>query len=174
MNHLRNLRAGKAEARNPFAIEEEPRKRVVQRVVRHTADTDGKFYCGIPEQRALDLLDHLARNKAAYGKAAHVNAEREHLAVTGMPEEEFKVARPRTFVNQARKARKRKQEVNKNVHGLNLYKNIPRLIKSPDFGASGFFGLMLGLEVEMFLMSQSGRMVQLLVSPLKLLWKNIP
>ena len=126
---LHDFSPRKAEARDPLAIEEEAREPVVQRVVRHAADTDGKFHRGIPEQRTPYLLDHLARDKAADCKAAHVDAEREHLAVAGVPEEKLEVARPRTFVNQACKTRKRKQEIDQDIHGVNLYKKGAGLCK---------------------------------------------
>ena len=117
MKHdLRNFGAGEPEARHPVTIEEETRKQVVQRVVCHTANADGEFHSGIPEQRPLDLFDHLARNEAADGKPAHVDAEREHLAVAGMPEEKFEVSCPRAFVNEARKPGEGKQEVDQSVH----------------------------------------------------------
>ena len=68
-------------------------------MVRHSADTDRQFYDAVPEQWTLGTDDHLARHKASDGKAAHINAERKHLAVAGMPQEKFKVSRPRAFVN---------------------------------------------------------------------------
>ncbi len=126
---LHDFGTRKAEARDPLAIEEEAREPVVQRVVRHAADTDGKFHRGIPEQRTPHLLDHLARNEAADRKAAHVDAEREHLAIAGMPEEEFKVAGPRAFVNETSEPGEGKQEIDQDIHGVNLYKKGAGLCK---------------------------------------------
>ena len=95
----------------PRRIVEYPGQPNVQRVVRDTANTDSQFHQAIPKERALGFLDHLACNKAAYGKAAHINAEREHLAVARMPQEEFKVSSPRAFVNEAREPGQGKQEI---------------------------------------------------------------
>ena len=119
---FRHLGAGKPETRHPVAIEEETREQVVQRMVRHTAYADGKFHRRIPEQRTPHLLDHLARDKAADGKAAHVDAEREHLAIARMPEEEFEVAGPRAFVNEAGKPGEGEKEIDENVHTLIITK----------------------------------------------------
>ena len=110
-HHLGNLGARKAQARNPFAIKEKSRKQVVERVVNQAANTDGQFHRRIAKQGPLYPFHHLARNKTTDGKTAHVNAQREHLAVAGVAQEKLEVAGPGTFVNEAGKTRKRKEEI---------------------------------------------------------------
>lgn len=102
--------------RHKRGIVENPREPVVQRVVRHATDTDSQFHGGIAQQRAPNLFDQLACDKATDGKATHVDAERKHLPVARMSEEEFEVACPRAFVNEAREPGKGKQEVDEDVH----------------------------------------------------------
>lgn len=121
-NHLRDFGTDMAKACRKFAIEEEPGEQIVERMVGDTANTNRKFHGSIAEQRALHLFDKLARDKATNGKAAHVDAEREHLPVAGMAKKEFEVTGPGTFVNEASEPGERKEEINKNVHGVNLYK----------------------------------------------------
>ena len=80
------------------------------------AYTDSQFHCRVTEQRPLHLLDHLARDKAADSKAAHVDAEREHLPVAGVAQEQFEVTGPGTFVDESRETRKGEEEIDENVH----------------------------------------------------------
>ena len=108
---LGNLGARKARARNPFTIKEKSRKQVVERVVNQAANTDGQFHRRIAKQGPLHPFHHLARNKTTDGKTAHVNAQREHLAVAGVAQEKLEVAGPGTFVNEAGKTRKCKEEI---------------------------------------------------------------
>ena len=117
-HHLGNLGARKAQARNPFTVKEKSRKQVVEWVVNEAANTDGQFHRRIAKQGPFYPFHHLARDKTTNGKAAHVNAEREHLAIAGVAQEKLKVTSPGSFVNQSRKTRKSKEKVNENVHKL--------------------------------------------------------
>ena len=123
---LRDFSTARRKRSGPRRIVEYSGKPNVQRVVCNTANTDGQFHQAVSQERSLGFLDHPARNKAAYGKAAHVNAEREHLAVARMPKEEFKVSRPRAFVNQAREPGQGKQEIDQEVHTSIITNEMPQ------------------------------------------------
>ena len=58
--------------------------------------------------------------KSSDGEPAHINAKCEHLPITRMSEKKFEIARPRAFVNKARKTRKCKKKINGNVHHVIL------------------------------------------------------